>query len=540
MLCVEEILTNNDRIWIYKKKHEKGIAIKYENKSYTFRGFAKDNCIYDCELDDIKGTKMHGKMVNGLVFGSGSYRLTNGNLFKGIILENLTAVGEIIEGNIKTVGKWNITRSDNMFTWSTVSDHFKQYIDNRLDREGIIEGEAFTGTVYKPEGVIVTGSWINGIFQNVEIRKDERVTKLIRHSEISHSEISHDNSILVSNFTVVNGKKEGNGYFKTTEGEEIVRFKNDIVFWGNITTKSRNYEGFIEDNKYHGKGKLKTDLFIYTGEFAKGLFNGQGLLEIKREKSSHCGTFNNGRMTKGVVKIQSQTYDGSLNTSGLAEGYGILTTPEFKYVGNWRNDKFHGQGTLTYIKQGIQKIGIFEDGKLISGEMIQGPKKWKGSFNANGEVHGKGTFDCPEMSYDGYWKNDQFHGQGTLNKKTEKVVLSGRFENNKFVDGELRSGAISYRGPFINGKQNGYGTMETPDFSYTGYYSNGEMHGQGKKTMKDGTIAEGTFQNGALVYGMLKCTEFTYTGAFVNGNIDGSGTLIINGKVIQGNLLNRK
>ena len=99
-------------------------------------------------------------MVNKIMFGVGSYRLSNGKLFKGEILENMTACGEMLDGNIKIEGAWNIVCKENMYSF-IISGKFKQFTDNRLEREGITEGERFTGTIYEADKTILTGSWVN-------------------------------------------------------------------------------------------------------------------------------------------------------------------------------------------------------------------------------------------------------------------------------------------------------------------------------------------------------------------------------------------
>ena len=343
--CIEKLLPNNVKLLLYKKKHIKGTAIKIISQSYICRGFAKDVCIDDCYYEDVKGSKMHGKMVKGLMFGKGSYRLDSGNLFKGEILNSLTACGEMLYGNTKTVGTWKITRGKTGTTF-VISGHFKRYIDGKLDCEGVDDGKRFTGSIYKPEGVVITGIWIRDEFQNVKIYKCNKVTELKRHSESSYNEITYEDSLIVSKFTVVNGKREGKGFFKFSDAEENVKFENNLVVWGKINQKSRKYEGSIQDNMYQGKGKLETDTFVYSGEFLQGEFHGQGSLDKKTENCSLSGTFRNGVMVKGVVKKGLVIYNGELNASEEAEGHGTLTSPSIKYEGKWRNNVFHGNGTL--------------------------------------------------------------------------------------------------------------------------------------------------------------------------------------------------
>jgi len=47
-------------------------------------------------------------------------------------------------------------------------------------------------------------------------------------------------------------------------------------------------------------------------------------------------------------------------------GYGTFTWEESgsKYVGEWKDGTFHGQGVLTYIN-GVVEKGVWEDGNLV-------------------------------------------------------------------------------------------------------------------------------------------------------------------------------
>jgi len=46
-------------------------------------------------------------------------------------------------------------------------------------------------------------------------------------------------------------------------------------------------------------------------------------------------------------------------------GYGTYTYANgSKYVGEWKDGKFHGQGNLTYIDGTVEK-GIWKDGNII-------------------------------------------------------------------------------------------------------------------------------------------------------------------------------
>lgn len=86
---------------------------------------------------------------------------------------------------------------------------------------------------------------------------------------------------------------------------------------------------------------------------------------------------------------------------GRIEGTGVMTFsshPSFsRYEGGWKNGAFEGSGVL----------------KLVDGETYEG--SWQG-----GKRNGQGVHTYPPqiasiyLSYEGEWKNDEYHGIGGL------------------------------------------------------------------------------------------------------------------------------
>ena len=142
------------------------------------------------------------------------------------------------------------------------------------------------------------------------------------------------------------------------------------------------------------------------------------------------------------------------------------------YVGEKKDGKSHGQGTLT-----------FSSGKTFVGEF------------KDGDFHGKGTSTYPGgRKYEGEWKVWNHHGQGTETRKDGKYV-----------------------GGWKDGRKHGHGKWSNSDNkrwykSYEGEFKNGKFHGQGKMTAKKkmtddmgrdprfaklrGLILKGEFKNG--------------------------------------------
>ena len=142
------------------------------------------------------------------------------------------------------------------------------------------------------------------------------------------------------------------------------------------------------------------------------------------------------------------------------------------YVGEKKDGRSHGQGTLT-----------FSSGKTFVGEF------------KDGDFHGKGTSTYPDgRKYEGEWKVWNHHGQGTETWKDYKYV-----------------------GGWKDGRKHGHGKWSNNDNerwykSYEGEFKNGKFHGQGKMTAKKimtddmgrdprfaklrGLILKGEFKNG--------------------------------------------
>ncbi|HEX3036090.1 MAG TPA: peptidylprolyl isomerase, partial [Thermodesulfobacteriota bacterium] len=105
-------------------------------------------------------------------------------------------------------------------------------------------------------------------------------------------------------------------------------------------------------------------------------------------------------------------YEGELKNDRF-EGNGTMTWSDgSKYVGEWKDDQRHGEGTMTW-----------SDGTKYVGE-------WK-----NDEREGKGilTFANGDK-YEGEFKDDEMHGKGAFTH-AEGKKYTGDFDEGKFSDG---------------------------------------------------------------------------------------------------------
>jgi hypothetical protein len=125
----------------------------------------------------------------------------------------------------------------------------------------------------------------------------------------------------------------------------------------------------------------------------------------------------NGTHVLGVV------IDGNKNLFGL------------KYVGEWKNDRPDGKGTLIYYTPskaaGAKSVGDFRKGDFIQGiHTFPNGDKYIGEF-INRKRNGQGTFISANGKYVGEWKNDRPNGLGIL------THADGRIEEGMFQNGNL-------------------------------------------------------------------------------------------------------
>ena len=145
---------------------------------------------------------------------------------------------------------------------------------------------------------------------------------------------------------------------------------------------------------------------------------------------------------------------------GKRHGQGTLTFSDgSSYEGEYRNDKRHGQGTLTK-PNGDKYVGEFKDGERTGQGTLTKPNgdKYVGEFK-DGERTGQGTLTKPNGDkYVGEFKDGERTGQGTLTKPN----------GDKYV------------GEFKDGKQDGQGTYTHSDGKkYVGEWKDGYKTGQG-------------------------------------------------------------
>lgn len=147
-----------------------------------------------------------------------------------------------------------------------------------------------------------------------------------------------------------------------------------------------------------------------------------------------------------------------------------------EYIGRMKDDKFHGQGTLS-LANGARYTGEFR----------------------NGVFHGQGAFTVPnDQEYTGQFEDGRYNGQGRI-LFHNGIEYKGEFKNNR-LHGQ---GALtipdgpSYTGEFRDDLYYGYGRITFPNGDrYEGEFERNNVHGRGTFFFVDGRILTGQWRDG--------------------------------------------
>jgi len=240
----------------------------------------------------------------------------------------------------------------------------------------------------------------------------------------------------------------------------------------------RKYIGDYVDGKEHGIGMYTSrhDYHKYAGQFNEDRAEGIGIKIYENGANRaeiYCGQYkNNERNGPGYFKLSTGASFLGEFKNHEPNGFGIMITWDgLKFIGYVRNwSAMKG----TWYDQEDNEIDITKLDYEYNGSKYVG--EWK-----NGNYHGQGTLTFPDgRKYVGEWKDGKFHRQGTLTFP----------DGTKFI-GELKDGLPNGQGTltFPDGTKfigelkdwkpwNGQGTYTFPDGGkMNGKYKDGEFIG---------------------------------------------------------------
>ena len=238
-------------------------------------------------------------------------------------------------------------------------------------------------------------------------------------------------------------------WITTSKNFRFWNFEHDPDLW----TLSENLTTISEVSKYYENGDH------YLGDMKNGLPDGNGTLNT-------------------ILDGMGYTYVGQFK-NGKKNGKGILSSKDdkYNYDGGWREDKKNGVGTL--FDYGDKYTGDFKDDKYCGNGTLCGK---------NGEI-----YECE-------FKDGKPDGLGRV------TLVNGDVYTGTFVQGKI-SGQVSikykngesYNGYYENECKCGYGIFFANNGdSYEGDFLNNLYNGEGKLTKANGEIIKGIFKNGIL------------------------------------------
>lgn len=219
---------------------------------------------------------------------------------------------------------------------------------------------------------------------------------------------------------------------------------------GTLQMPEGRYEGEIQNGQPHGMGKMyynKNDedqRLSYDGEWKNGVISGQGTM-IWTNGTKYIGCWENDKRN-GIGTMYTVTNGRMEATFEGGKAHGVITIyyPNgYKYVGIAQHGKLMiGEGTLYY-----------DDGRKYVGHFEWDEEKREGRMEGFGVLYSaKG-----EKIFEGTWKNNKQHGEGTAYISNAKVC--GRWTNG-VLDGYVHiyydtADDMEDSGFFVNGKQDG-------------------------------------------------------------------------------------
>jgi hypothetical protein len=179
---------------------------------------------------------------------------------------------------------------------------------------------------------------------------------------------------------------------------------------------------------------------------------------------------------EGLIVISVDASEQERRISVVAK----VDDPDFFYEGMYKNSQRHGHGTLANRITGFKYVGQFKD-DLFEGEgnaTWQDGSKYSGQWS-DGQKCGKGEFTSADgVKYAGEWKDGHRQGYGV----------------QEYEDGGL------YNGMWSNGVCGGQGTYTFTDGSrYSGSWRNGRYNGPGVMYHQDGTTEKLQYKDGLLM-----------------------------------------
>ncbi|MCP4969272.1 MAG: hypothetical protein GY932_01605 [Arcobacter sp.] len=206
-------------------------------------------------------------------------------------------------------------------------------------------------------------------------------------------------------------------------------FSMDLSFLKVEKIVLENKNKYNEHNYIKANGKGKID-YKYIGLPPLDYNNKTGKFKFSKRD-----------IEMGFIIGFSASYKGEIK-NGQRNGYGVLDARDrLKYEGLWKNDKFHGKGTLSQERSGFKYEGNFKNGIKegighLSDYLSINLNKDKTEYSLKYDRKNFPNSISYVFQYTGDFKNDKITGKG------ECYLINNEYNNKQkciFKDGEIKS-----------------------------------------------------------------------------------------------------
>lgn len=287
--------------------------------------------------------------------------------------------------------------------------------------------------------------------------------------------------------TEITVKEKSSGYEKESINTSNFRmFKLYPEYGVNFTSSSNELFGSAWYTKTEAQGKEEYSEVMALKD--KGYFNRKNYKKLSEKVSQYCFAkakedpnmkimayttldhfeYGNRGLTKKQLTDKDGNFSGWVNMKGQKNGFGVFELNSgYKYTGNFKDDKFLGEGKLT-----------FPNGAVYTG------------YFTNNKCNGKGILDYyynieeNGYKYEGDFVNDKFAGQGIM------TTTKGKFFEGIWKDGVFIKGKSQFEDGIFDGNWTKI-KVENQDT----YVPNGE----GTLVKSNGETIIGKWKNGVCI-----------------------------------------
>lgn len=319
--------------------------------------------------------------------------------------------------------------------------------------------------------------------------------------------------------------------------ESYTSYNLFFVLIKNIILIQRNYRSFIK-RKNASKNNPKGNSTLNDTNFKVNI-------EVESLKPGEGIQLNQNRQ---LSKKQSLTSDYSNNSQrktnynilkdNKIKGYFLKKKVRYKYNGYLKNEKKDGFGIVTW-EDGSQFRAKFSNNssKEICKYIDSSKTIFYGVYD-NNHPSGYGIYEEKNITYEGFWTNNDLNGIGIEIWKEESTFYKGEFINSikegigicRWEDGTI------YQGEWKNNKMNGFGMIFYPDDRiYLGQIQDDVIHGFGEFNWPDNKKYIGEYvkekKEGFGIFIWSLEPLIAYAGLWTKGKQNGIGASINNDKV---------